>query len=252
MTSDKLNPFVLYARYRTLKQKMDLLMACAGERGSGKSWSMCSLALSIDPTFNINRVIFSYNDLIDVAEKREHPPGSAFIFDEITADALQARNFMSKKNKNLSALLQTFRNMRYIVILTTPSIRFIDKQARELLHLILITSNKGLSKELAQNYRKISVFLVENTVGSQLGYAKQWYKHPVWFINDTPIEIDNFLIPKPPQELVEEYEKKKWLFQKKLYQRLRKDVDDGFGKKDWGTVDYIDLNDRSNQFGYTK
>lgn len=210
---------------------------------------MCSLALALDPDFNIDRIIFSYNDLIDVARRRDHKPGSVFIFDEITADALQARNFMSKKNKNLSALLQTFRNMRYVVILTTPSLRFLDVQAKQLLHLILITTKQGLSEELAEKYRIVNVFAVDNSVGSQLGWAKQWYKPPTWIIDGYPIEASQFMIPKPPLELVKKYEKKKREFQDRLYDKLQKDYDDGFGKQDFGDVDFTDVRHRSNRFG---
>jgi hypothetical protein len=243
------NPFILYVKDRIINKKMDLLMACSGERGSGKSWSMMALALNLDPTFNVDRVIFSYNDLIDVAEKRQHPPGSAFIFDEITADAMQARNFMSKKNKNMSALLQTFRSLRYIVILTTPHLQFIDKQARQLLKMVLITTNSGLTKMQAKNYRKVLVYEVQQGVGAQLGYAKTWYKPPVWAIGDVTLEIKDFLIRKPPQDLVDLYEKKKWMFQKKLYRKLRQDHDDGFGKKDNQPLTHTDARAMSNRFG---
>lgn len=250
----KTNAFKLYVKDRIYNKKMDLLMAIVGERGSGKSWSALTIAKLLDVDFDINRVIFSYNDLIDVAEKREHKAGSVFIFDEVTADALQARNFMSKKNKNLSALLQTFRNMRYIVILTSPHLKFIDKQARMLLHMILIATKTP--KGLMDRYRALSVHLVDNSIGSQLGYAKTWYGHPTWIINDVAVEVNRFLVYKPPMELVKQYEAKKRAFQQKLYQRLREDYDDGFGKRDFGAAKWmrehhIDLNDeRSKPFGY--
>jgi hypothetical protein len=156
---------------------------------------------------------------------------------------------MSKSNKNLSALLQTFRSLRYIVLLTTPNLTFIDKQARLLLHMVFVVTDK-VSPDLKDSYRKIMPFFVHSPP-IWAADGKPSYRFAVWGIDDNAVQIAAFMIPKPPEEFIKLYEIKKREFQQKLYAKLRNDYSDGFSdkpqpKSTFGQYQYIDLNDKNS------
>jgi len=208
------NLFIMYIMQRIRKNK-NLLIAIVGETGSGKSYAALSLARAIDKDFGVNKIIFTYTDLIKVAEERRFRKGSCVVFDEVSAEALQARDFMSKKNKNLSALLQTFRNLNYIVIFTSPDMSYIDKQARRLMHLVMVTSHINYESE----YCSLKIYMLSiNRVS-----GKVYYKFPTWVYEGTPYSVEYISLPKPPEPIITVYERKKRKFQKRLYARLRRD-----------------------------
>ena len=211
------NIFVAYIK-KKIKQNKNLLVCCVGGTGSGKSYAVLSLANQIDRNFSIDRVLFTYTDLINISEYKSYPPGTVFIFDEASAESFQARDFMSKKNKNLSALLQTFRNRNYIIFFTSPNLKFMDKQARTLIHMTLETDKIFYDVDMCR--LKIKYVVVNPLTGSV------YFMYPVWKIEDQPIRVTRITVPKPPQDLIDEYEIKKREYQKKLYTKLRRDYKD--------------------------
>ena len=68
-----------------------------GRVGTGKSWSALRYAEVIDPTFNIDRVVFKISDLLNLAKTLD--PGKAIIFDEAGIDASNRESYMNKLNK---------------------------------------------------------------------------------------------------------------------------------------------------------
>ena len=224
-----MSPFVETAFDRYIKQRIkrnkNLLMLVAGDTGSGKSWTALAIAERVDEDFNEEKIIFTYDELIDVVETQKFPKGSCIIFDEASAEALQARDFMSRKNKSISALLQTFRNMNYVVIFTSPDMSFIDRQARSLLHMILVTRDDGINYQA--NLNSVKVYMIRKSIfkgGFKYFNILRWKDHATGEIN----ELSTLLVPKPRPNLIKAYELKKHQFQKKLYRKLRKH----FGEKE--------------------
>lgn len=208
------NIFVQYAKGR-IKANKNFLVVVTGETGSGKSWAAISLAKMINPDFSEEHIVLSYLDLIEIAESRKFPKGTVLVFDEVSAEALQARDAMSKKNKNVSAILQTFRNLNYVVFFTTPDISFVDSQARRLMHMVLVTRHINTKAERC----KLQMYFIRiNRIKGSM-----YYQIPRVKINDEYFRCSYLSVPKPPDELIQVYEKKKWFFQKRLYKKLKKE-----------------------------
>jgi bifunctional DNA-binding transcriptional regulator/antitoxin component of YhaV-PrlF toxin-antitoxin module len=59
-----------------------LILSTYGSQGSGKSWSAISVCSMLDPVFSVDRIFFSYQDL--VKNRASIKPNSAVLLDEQT------------------------------------------------------------------------------------------------------------------------------------------------------------------------
>ena len=163
-----------------------------GRTGSSKSGSAISLAYAMDPTFNLDRIVFSVDEFFRISTENNLPPGSFLIFDDAGV-GVGSRDWQDEKNKSLGAILQTFRYKQLPTLITTPRISFIDKQVRESVELQFVaTDTKGMFKPFV---------LYESPKMD----GKIWHSYPS--VGGTEIKLWPF--PPPPQELFEQYEKKK-------------------------------------------
>ncbi|MCL5790400.1 MAG: hypothetical protein M1375_00290 [Candidatus Thermoplasmatota archaeon] len=175
-----------------------------GRTGSSKSGSAISLAYAMDPTFNLDRIVFSVDEFFRISTENNLPPGSFLIFDDAGV-GVGSRDWQDEKNKSLGAILQTFRYKQLPTLITTPRISFIDKQVRESVELQFVaTDTKGMFKPFV---------LYESPKMD----GKIWHSYPS--VGGTEIKLWPF--PPPPQELFEQYEKKKdAAFQKMLKEKF--------------------------------
>lgn len=163
-----------------------------GRTGSSKSGSAISLAYAMDPTFNLDRIVFSVDEFFRISTENNLPPGSFLIFDDAGV-GVGSRDWQDEKNKSLGAILQTFRYKQLPTLITTPRISFIDKQVRESVELQFVaTDTKGMFKPFV---------LYESPKMD----GKIWHSYPS--VGGTEIKLWPF--PPPPQELFEQYAKKK-------------------------------------------
>jgi hypothetical protein len=56
--------FDLLNQRRNPEKEHSVIISCVGGQGNGKSLSAISIACYLDPTMNVNRVFFGYNDLV--------------------------------------------------------------------------------------------------------------------------------------------------------------------------------------------
>ena len=119
--------------HNRIKNNKNFLATLTGKTGSGKSWSALSMGEMLDKDFNIKRIIFKAEDLMDLINNGNLKRGSVIIWDEAGID-LSNRNWQSNINKMLNFLLQTFRHKNFILILTVPYQDFLDASSRKLFH----------------------------------------------------------------------------------------------------------------------
>ena len=69
-----------YIKYK-LKRNQSILALWVGETGSGKSLSAISTAIRIDPTFNVDRIVFDTKSFLHLINSGL-PKGSVVIYDD--------------------------------------------------------------------------------------------------------------------------------------------------------------------------
>jgi len=121
----------------------DLFLALDGKEGSGKSTLALQLGKYIDPTLNLDRVVFNaeeFRKAIFAAKK-----GQVVIFDEAFT-GLSSRAALSGINRALVGLLMQVRQKNLIVIMVLPTFFLLDKYAALFRSKALIHTyeNKGV------------------------------------------------------------------------------------------------------------
>lgn len=180
-----------------------------GQTGSGKSWSNLAICEAIDPTFNINRVVFRGKELMDLINSGKLPDrrGNTFLFDEAGID-MSARSWQSVTNKMLNFLLQTFRHKCFILLFTTPYEDFVDSATRKLFHAEFRTQGIDFNRDCVRLRPKLLQYNPE---------MKKFYKKYLRVVTPNgvrPLEI--WRVFKPSEKLVKEYEEKKTKFTTEL------------------------------------
>jgi len=189
------------------------LMVIVGDPGSGKSYSALSLAERIDPTFNVDRVVFKPEEFLDVLDKCSR--GNVVIFDEAGV-GIPSREWQTIQNKLLSYVLQTFRYKNLCVIFTTPNMSYIDKQVRLLVHHSVVAKAIFLEINAVQCYFYVRDHnpLTDIPTFEPLKLAN----------NGTLYNVNPVYIPHPSEELAKEYERKSKMFKKEVEVEAREKI----------------------------
>jgi ABC-type oligopeptide transport system ATPase subunit len=216
--------------HRRIKNNKNFLVTITGPTGSGKSWTGLSIAELLDPTFNIDRVIFKGKELMRLINTGNLKPGSVILWDEAGID-LSNRNWQSVTNKMLNALLQTFRSRNFILIFTVPFSDFVDASSRKLFHADFETQR--INKALMEVVIKPKLLQYNPNL-------KKWYrKYLKVSSNGKMIKIKRWAVPKPSDELIKVYEAKKVLFANDLNKDIGKQLEKLEGKEEPTAVEKV-------------
>ena len=216
------NPLIQQVQRRLWKKNKNWLGIITGQTGSGKSWSALSMAEKIDPDFDTSKVVLEPENFLKNVAERTWGQGDVVIFDEAGA-GMSAKAHMTKKNRIIDQVLQTFRRQNIAVIFTVPSKSNVDKSVRRLLHTYIETkgidykNNRNLLKWLEMDYNQKT--------------DKIYYKYPKRKNSEGAIrKIKTVKMGKPSEDLIEQYESKRTKFQdrknKEFYDEIKEQVDD--------------------------
>ncbi len=137
------------------------------------------------------------------------------LWDEM-GTAASHKTHQSLQNRAISWLVQTFRNLEQLVIFTVPTLAYVDKSVRNLLHFQLETRNI-LQKD------KICI-IKPLELQYQIRMDKMYY-HNLLYPSETEKgmmdEVDVVGIPLPPPEFVKAYEEMSWEFKSKLNKQIQ-------------------------------
>ena len=179
---------------------------------SGKSFSSLSIASQIDPTFEPEHdVIFDVMEILALM-KSDPPKFKAYVIEEVGI-SLDAAKWQSKVNRAMAHLFQTVRHRNLVFILNVPSLSFLQKTNRLLLHGVLETMKIDKKKQQVV----IKPFLLKWTT-----YKDEPYKQYLRAVDGrgSTFPVERWRVDKPSQEIIDKYEKKKKEFTTKLYTRL--------------------------------
>ena len=119
-----------------IRNNQNETMVILGAPGSGKSYSAMTIGHLISTTLKTKmHWVFTSSQFEEIV-KSKPDPGTVIIYDEAGA-GIASREFWKKEQIHVMKMLQTFRYLRFVVILTVPNLDFIDKIARSLVNTII-------------------------------------------------------------------------------------------------------------------
>ena len=252
---------------KRINNNLNFLAIAEGETGIGKSWSMMSIAHSIDPTFEASQVVFSFKGVMELLNSEDFmkKKWKIIVFDESQTD-ISNRAWQSLTNKLMNFLLSTFRHRNVILLFTSPYSDFLDSQTMKLMHCKFEVRGHSRKTQLTQIRPKI---LQYNST------LKKFYYHSLHVIKDKKVhKLVFWNVRKPPEHLIEPYEKAKLEFTTKLNKEILADLqnvsqkknkkeivnDESIGKTDYqkailryqelGVKDRKELNEKLKQEGF--
>jgi len=216
----KVNSWARWMVGRTLRQNKNNLISVIGQTGSGKTYtaiSICEIMSKMDGVpFGIDNVVFSLRELMDLINSGKLKRGSKIIFDEPQV-SISAREFQSEANKVFNYLLSTFRHRNLTLFFCTPFETLLDKNSRRLFHARFET----MSINRNNNTCRIKPRFIEYSDFKTDAYRKQLI---VMFKDESGRNKSQKLfywdVPKPSNELIERYEKKKLEFTNNLNKNI--------------------------------
>lgn len=205
-----------------IKKRIDnnLNFLCLGEgaTGSGKSWGMLSIAHDIDPEFEVKQVAFSFKEVMSIINSDwfKKKKWKIIIFDEAQID-ISNRAWQSLMNKLFNYLLSTFRNQNIILFFTSPYSDFLDSQSMKLIHAKFEV--RGHSKKTKKTTIRPKLLQYNSKL-------KKFYEHSLFVLRNKRMEkLVKWYVNKPPQHLIEPYEKAKREFTDKLNKSIARELE---------------------------
>jgi hypothetical protein len=204
--------FFLYRKaYRDIwVRKKNTGLIVTGATGSGKSEFALKLAQDLDPSFNIERVVYTAEDFLELLMKGDSKGkigiGKAIIFDETSHDeAMDSRSSLSANNKQMAALSTIYRAMRLIVIYVAPNLNQIDSRVRAI-SITGLFQMKNIDY-VKQKSKADFFWSVQNPRSGEV-----YYKRPRLIKDDRRVVCMSISLGRPSKDLRVAYEKKKMAF----------------------------------------
>lgn len=209
--------FLGYIKQRIERNK-NFLCAVCGPTGSGKSYSAMRIAEILDPSFSVDRVVFTPAEFMRLINDGTLGVGSVIVFDEAGV-GMSSKQWQSLQNKLLNFLLQTFRHRNYIVIFTSPHLGFMDASSRKLLHAYLET--------VSINPKKKTCTLKPLLLQLNQRSGEAYYKYLRVITPGKGVSpLSRLNVGLPTSDLVREYEMKKTEFTTSLNQNIQEEIEE--------------------------
>ncbi|HDK42169.1 MAG TPA: hypothetical protein ENG87_02215 [Candidatus Pacearchaeota archaeon] len=141
---------------------------------SGKSWFAFQIGKYVDPTLNLNRVVFSPDDFRQAILKAKK--GQCIIYDEAFT-GYSSRSSLSPVNKVLVSLAMQMRQKNLFVIIVLPTIFLLDKymaifRTRGLFHIFESKGIRGYFKFYNSRVKKYLILMGQKTMS--YNHKKIW------------------------------------------------------------------------------
>ena len=230
-----------YIYNKIYKRNSNFNLVFLGECGSGKSWAALRLACQLYPKFNRTdkpNIVFSVQDFVKKIKDKELEKGSVIVFDEVGV-AVNKKRWWSLINQAANLTFQTMRNRNFITIFTTPFPDFVDSDTRKLIQLFLEYSRAMKDARLFKAFRVDYNYKFHNYIHKKLTFS----------VDGQLVEITRIGFRKPPESLINKYEKLKQEFQDALYSDIYQSIieqtdnsDDQYKKKLDNFIESVEKN----------
>lgn len=152
----------------------DCFLVIDGREGSGKSTLAFQVGKCVDPTLNLNRVVFSPDDFRDAVYRAKK--GQCIIYDEAFT-GFSSRSSLGQINRVLVSLSMQMRQKNLLVIIVLPTIFLLDKyiatfRAKALIHVYENKGKRGYFKVYSFKSKKLLILLGQKTFSYSSKFAR--------------------------------------------------------------------------------
>lgn len=109
-----------------LKKDRDWVTIVDGEEGVGKSVLAQQIAKYLDPSFNLDNLVFTADEFIKRIKDPKVKKGTAIVLDE-AFNAANARSSMSEVNRSMAGVATEMRQRNLFIIIVLPSFFDLDR-----------------------------------------------------------------------------------------------------------------------------
>lgn len=201
-----------YIKDECFNKNSNFIGLWVGKPGIGKSVSALRTCEKLDPSFQIDQVVFSIDQLLslilkfqEMMEKGIDIRGKAILYDEagITADN---REWQSQVHKALNDSIETFRFLNLVLMITVPGKNRIDSKIRELIHGTFYPTKK------ARDHRIVKFMLHKYDIIKEKEYSQYLRIQSHGWI----AQIRTIKVFKPSRLLLNAYEKRMQMYKKRI------------------------------------
>lgn len=181
-----------------------------GESGSGKTWCAISDCYERDPEFDVEKqLVFDFKSFMQVinSEWFMSKKIKQIIFDE-PQTSISNRAWQSLINRMFNYVVTTFRHQNIVLLFCCPYRDFLDSASMKMIHCITEMVRIDKKKKKVRTKPRLQQY------NSKL---KKTYEHCIQVIHNGMAQKMFFdSIPKPPQDMIDTYERMKTDFTFKL------------------------------------
>jgi len=189
---------LLKAKQKVLETDQDRVYVISGREGSGKSKLARQLAYLIDPTINLDRIIFSSDEFKKAIYKAER--GQAIIWDECFK-GLSSKHAISTENKLIVQLLQECRYKNLFIFLVLPDFFSLEGYAsifrsNALFNVMISRTNYKLRYYKVYNYDQKQQLYLNGKKTKSYRYPKIYSKNRFYDKEIPTINYDDYVAKK--------------------------------------------------------
>lgn len=173
----KLSPIVVRelnkVKQRVLNKDRDFQAIVDGEEGVGKSVLAQQIAKTLDPDFDLDKIVFTSDDFLKIVKDPKTKKGTCIVLDEAFA-AANNRSSLSEINKAMIGVATEMRQKNLFILYVIPSFFDLDRyfalwRSRALFH-VYFTDNEDRNFIIFPKEEKKQLYL--------LGKKKYDYNKP--------------------------------------------------------------------------
>lgn len=200
-----------YLQGRFSKNK-NAIFVVTGATGSGKTYAclrICELWYShfFNDKFPTANICFSVNEIVKRLKEGNLRRGELLVLEEGGAN-LGSLDFQNKLSKLFTYILQSFRSMNIGLLINLPVLSMLNKQARLLLHIHMITNGIDFFN------KECELKCLNHQLNQHTG--KSYWKYPRIMHGGRSVKVETISYRMPSQDLLWTYEKRKSEFVGKL------------------------------------
>ena len=213
-----------WIKNRVYNSPKNVIICIVGEPGTGKSIAGVVFLHRLNPELfeeyspeevMEQRVAFNPQRFLEIIEAPNTKKGSVIVFDEPQIN-YNARDFFSTTNKLIIKVLTTYRHRQLVTIFCTPSLSYIDSQARKLMTLFI----EPYYMNVKEGYVKARVYQYNYNA-----YMDKVFRPKIRFFDpkDNTLKIlSTISIPRLPPNIEMAYKKVSHSFKRSITKDVQK------------------------------